>query len=154
MGLVHRPGDVLSVMPRNSEELGRAFCEIVGWPAETVLLLRPTHPKWAESAMPVAGCARLATAAAATPTAMEEDGVATTAAAGVEREVRTTLLEFVCSSLDIQANPRRKFFQRCAALATDPLHADRLSHFGGPAGEWEFNNYANTEQHTVADTFR
>lgn len=140
-GLTHRPGDVLSVMPRNLEPAALAFCKVIGHSPDTRLLVRPSHEKWAQ-AVPV-GCGWLGDTDAVGAAAGRDGGA-----------LATTLLELVCSSLDIQANPRRQFFGRCAMLAADPMHATRLDHFASPAGEYECNNYSITERHTVTDTLR
>jgi sulfite reductase alpha subunit-like flavoprotein len=89
--LTHHPGDVLSMMPRNSEPAAREFCRTVGRCPESVLRLRPSEPKWSPC-MPLY-CRPIVDAAAL--------GVAASDC------LVTTLLEFACSSLDIQGTPRR-----------------------------------------------
>lgn len=65
-----------------------------------------------------------------------------------------TLAAFVAAQIDLSSMPRRRFFERLAAFASDALQREKLLQFASGAGAQALVQYAYREKRTVLIAFR
>jgi sulfite reductase alpha subunit-like flavoprotein len=127
--LQHVPGDVLYIMPKNPPALVAEVAGYFGLSHDTLLRLDP-EPGGAGPAVP----------------AYFTD----TSGRPVARSAMAVLTEY----LDIQAVPRRYFFELLASFATDLREAERLRELCSAEGQDDLLAYCNRMKRTSIEALR
>lgn len=127
--LPHAPGDVLYMMPRNPPGLVAEVAAMFGV-AETDAILLAVEPGGAGPAVP--------------PFFTDGSG------SPVARTVQAVLAEY----LDIQAVPRRYFFELLSTFASDPREAERLRELNSAEGQDDLYSYCNRVRRTSIEALR
>ena len=123
-GLEFAPGDALALLPRNTEAVGREFCELMSLDAEQCVQLAAVESRWAEEI----------------PRCCDARG-------------QCSVLQLVMASLDVQGIPRRGFFEQLAPYA-EGRDQQRLQYFASAEGRAERVQYTQRDKHSILGLFR
>eukprot|EP00038_Savillea_parva_P027602 m.60508 g.60508 ORF g.60508 m.60508 type:complete len:636 (+) comp7959_c0_seq1:250-2157(+) len=127
--VAHEPGDVLNLMPHNPPHLVAEMASLFGLGLDDTVVLAP-EPGGAGPAVP--------------PFFLDAMGQP------ISRTVRDVLTQY----LDIQAVPRRYFFELLASFATDLREAERLRELCSAEGQEDMYAYSNRVRRTSIEALR
>lgn len=124
----YRPGDVVTIYPKNFPEDVDSLIELQGWTdvADKPIIICPTAESYGkESYIPRVAAMRTVD----TP----------------------TLRSLLINNLDIRAIPRRYFFEIISKFTDDPLHRERLLDFTNPVYSDEFFDYTSRPRRSILE---
>lgn len=122
--LDYLPGDIIHVMPRNRQSAVDAFFQLTGFDGESLLSIEKSGSK-----------TRFGSYA-------------------LNISLPCNLQDFVSAQLDLSCTPRRRFFERLAPFAADPMQKDKLSELASVDGADLLTQYAYREKRTILMVLR
>ncbi|KAI0563066.1 NADPH-dependent diflavin oxidoreductase NDOR [Gracilaria domingensis] len=117
--LTYEPGDIVHVMPRNSESAVEAFLELTGFDGDEILDVSVRQSK-------------------------RQFGLY-----HFNIEMPCSLRQLAAVQLDLTATPRRRFFKQLAPFATLDMERAKLLHFASKEGTEDLTQYAYREKRTI-----
>ncbi|KAI0022768.1 riboflavin synthase domain-like protein [Xylariomycetidae sp. FL0641] len=127
--LEYRPGDTLTIYPKNFPSDVQALIDLMGWGevADTAFE-HQCKAEWKAKGEP---CYRLPTNCFPKP--------------------RSTLRQLLTNNYDITAIPKRSFFGQIAFYSKDPMHQQRLREFNNPSYSDEFYDYTSRPRRSILE---
>lgn len=138
------PGDVVCVMPRNRKSAVHAFLQLTQIDGNQLIALKHRNYRGQDSGISqVVGLAEFSNE-------FDIEDVAH----GLNLKTPCRVDEFVAAQLDLNATPRRRFFECLAFFAHDEMHKTKLNELASSEYLEDFIQYVHREKRTILMVLR